>query len=395
MYSAPPMEGRGKRQSSAGTGHRSADVCIARGALLAFLVCAATLASMVSGASASALNLTGTWSANYHCQVKCAGNNYPATDKLTQAEGSNVVTGTNGSESISGTLTGNAFHYHSKVGSYSAEGTLTVSANGLSWSGPVHDSNGTSGTYTATRVSGPTGPLKTPKAPNKPKTTLLPSSMQVNCNLESPDTPSAFFECTAEVANASLTEPFPVPTGPVSFAVDPGGSGGFRGANLCILKTSELGGNSSFCAVIYWPPPGGVPIGSQPPITATYPGSSVFASSTARPRSALPQIPQASAQPAGSSVPLAMTCPGQTVCKGEVQMTASGAQAAAHGAAAAGTVLVASGRYSIAARAKAKVKLGLTSRGKALLKKHKHRLVLTLKIQPKAGAPVSKAIVLK
>ena len=83
--------------------------------------------------------------------------------------------------------------------------------------------------------------------------------------------------------------------GSVSFAVNPGGAGGFRSANLCDLKRSELGGNSAFCPVLYLPPPGGIPIGSQPPITGTYSGSGVFASSAAQPRSPLPQVPQASA----------------------------------------------------------------------------------------------------
>jgi hypothetical protein len=123
-------------------------------ARVGLVLCAAAV-SMASAASASALNLTGTWSANYRCEAGvCAGSNFPATDTLTQAAGSQTVTGTNGGESISGTLTGNILDYHSSTGSYKAEGTLTIAPNGLSWSGPVHDSNGTSGTYTATRPSG-------------------------------------------------------------------------------------------------------------------------------------------------------------------------------------------------------------------------------------------------
>jgi hypothetical protein len=122
------------------------------------------MVGMASGASASALNLTGTWSANYHCEAGgCAGGNFPATDTLTQAEGSKTVSGTNGSESLTGTLTGNTFAFHSYTGGYKAEGTLTIAPNGLSWSGPVHDSNGTSGTYTATRASAP--PEKEASAP--------------------------------------------------------------------------------------------------------------------------------------------------------------------------------------------------------------------------------------
>ena len=114
-------------------------------------VVAVAILSMTASASASALNLTGTWQANYHCETGCAGQNFPAKDVLTQAEGSEEVTGSNEGESISGTLTGNTFKFQSKAGAYSTEATLTISADGNSWSGPLHDSHGTSGTYTATR----------------------------------------------------------------------------------------------------------------------------------------------------------------------------------------------------------------------------------------------------
>jgi hypothetical protein len=101
------------------------------------------------------LNLTGKWAAVYHCEVGCpAPELFPATDTLTQAEGSEVVTGSNEGESISGKVTGDTFDYHSSVGTeYESNGTLTVAANGLSWEGLLQDSHGTSGRYTATRLS--------------------------------------------------------------------------------------------------------------------------------------------------------------------------------------------------------------------------------------------------
>jgi hypothetical protein len=102
-------------------------------------------------AATRAPNLTGTWSAVYHCEAGCAGGEFPATDTLSQVEGSNKVTGTNEGESISGTLTGNTLEFHSSTGGYEANATLTVSTDGRSWSGPLRDSNGTSGTYTATK----------------------------------------------------------------------------------------------------------------------------------------------------------------------------------------------------------------------------------------------------
>jgi hypothetical protein len=105
-----------------------------------------------SYAATRAPNLTGTWSAVYHCEVGCAsGAEFPATDTLSQTEGSGTVTGANETEAISGTVTADTLEFHSSVGGYQAEGTLTVSANGRSWSGPFHDNNGTSGMYTATK----------------------------------------------------------------------------------------------------------------------------------------------------------------------------------------------------------------------------------------------------
>jgi hypothetical protein len=117
------------------------------------------------------LNLTGTWSADYHCEVgSCEGGNYPATDTLSQAEGSDVVTGSNEVETISGTVTGETFEYRSTVGSYEATGSLTVAANGLSWSGRIQDSNGTSGTYTATKLSGASPPSVSSVSPSSGST---------------------------------------------------------------------------------------------------------------------------------------------------------------------------------------------------------------------------------
>jgi hypothetical protein len=126
-----------------------------------FLCAVVALLSLVSCASASAaLNLTGTWSAVYHCEVgTCAGTEIPATDTLTQAVGSEVVTGSNGTEAITGTLKGNTFEFVSTTTGYEAKGTLTVAADGQSWSGPLSDSNSTSGTYTATRDPVPPGSL--------------------------------------------------------------------------------------------------------------------------------------------------------------------------------------------------------------------------------------------
>jgi hypothetical protein len=110
-----------------------------------------TNGTKASYAATRAPNLTGTWSAVYHCEVGCAGEEFPATDTLSEVEGSGTVTGSNEGESISGTLTGDTLEFHSSTGGYETRATLTVSADGRSWSGPLQDSHGTSGTYTATK----------------------------------------------------------------------------------------------------------------------------------------------------------------------------------------------------------------------------------------------------
>jgi hypothetical protein len=102
-------------------------------------------------AATRAPNLTGTWAAVYHCEVGCSGEEFPATDTLSQTEGSDTVTGSNEGESISGTLTGDTLEFHSSTGGYETKAMLIVSADGRSWSGTLQDSHGTSGTYTATK----------------------------------------------------------------------------------------------------------------------------------------------------------------------------------------------------------------------------------------------------
>jgi len=124
-----------------------------RGARAAVAIGAAVLVSMGASASAWALNLTGQWSANYHCEGGwCVGQNFPAKDTLTQAAGSNVVTATNGVETSEGILTGNKLVMRGGAGGYKFESTVTIAADGNSWSGVGHDNNGTSGAESATRA---------------------------------------------------------------------------------------------------------------------------------------------------------------------------------------------------------------------------------------------------
>jgi len=377
------------------------------GTLLA--CCALMLGLMLSSGSADATGTptaAGTWSccgaggAGLQTWVikssgsRLSGGGYDGSSEFSPISGS--VSGTTVTI-ITGPYITDPGYSATFVGKLSASGT-TMSGT---WTSNVHQS----GTWTATRTAGSptTQPSKKQEeekkkeeeAKSKKKRAKLATSMTLRCDQYQPDTPLAYFECTAEVSNASITEPLPTPSGIVSFAVNPGGGGGFRGFDTCSLKPSELTGNSAFCSVTYWPPPEGIPIGAQPPITGSYLGDSTFAPSSAQPSAALPQVPQASAQQSGSSVPLKMTCPAQTVCTGTAQLAASGAQASAVHAGAAGSAIVATGSYSIAAHGQATIKLHLTARGRSLIKKHHRHLIVTLQITPKGGSATHKALVLK
>lgn len=364
--------------------------------MLCCLLVAGALVDVAGAGAVGTPSIAGTW---------IVGGAGPQTWAITSAGGrlSGTVSTASGpispiSGSISGTSVTIVTGPYINSPNFTATFVGTLDASAESMSGTWSSTKGQDGIWRATRTShSPTTTTPTPTPSTQPThtPTTLPSATQVNCNPESPHRPGALFECIAMVSNASLVQPLLVPTGSVSFTVDTGGSGGFPASHSCNLVHSETGGNTSFCAVDYAPPASGTPIGFQPPITATYSGSSVFAASSAHPQSALPLVRGASASQVGPNVRLTMTCPSQTVCTGSVQMIASGAQASAYRATAAKTAVVASGGYSIAAGATAKVKLRLTSRGKALLKKHKHHLVVTLKILPKTGAPFRKVIVLR
>jgi pimeloyl-ACP methyl ester carboxylesterase len=117
------------------------------------LPCAILVGLLASG-TASALNVSGTWNANYHCEHGwCAGEDFPAPGVVfVQAKGSDEVhDGT-----AVGILKGNTMTLHGgSPGEYQFDQTLTFSADGKSFTGPLSDSNGTSGTDSGVKVSGP------------------------------------------------------------------------------------------------------------------------------------------------------------------------------------------------------------------------------------------------
>jgi hypothetical protein len=126
-------------------------------AAAACLAAVAVVAALSGSAVAGSLNVTGTWQTTYMCKVGCAGENFPDTITLTQAQGSSTVTGIDQSgATLAGTLSGNTLKMHEIEGSYTADFNVNVSANGPNeaWTGPLTDSNGTSGTDVGTLGAG-------------------------------------------------------------------------------------------------------------------------------------------------------------------------------------------------------------------------------------------------
>ncbi len=159
-----------------------------RAALVATLAVGA-LAALVAGGSALAagVNVTGTWHAVYDCTAgSCAGETYAETLTLSQAQASSSVSGTdNIGGSVAGSLSGSTLTLTETDGSYKAYFSVTISTDGGSWSGTLSDSNGTSGTDTASReqpASNAYAPVVTPSAPAVRSSTSASVSGSVNPN---------------------------------------------------------------------------------------------------------------------------------------------------------------------------------------------------------------------
>ena len=250
----------------------------ARGArwLTFLLALAASLMFGVSAASA-APNITGTWTC---CGTTSTGTTQAGAQVFAITEsGSGALSGSGltPSGSVFSTITGSVSgstativttYNMSDDPGYVATFTGTISADGStmsgSWSSTLNGTaTGQEGTWTATQKR--------------------QSATQVNCYDTSPGTPTDFFQCTAAVGDASGQATAATPTGTVAFTINPGGGGGFQGSSTCQLAPSQTGGPVGFCAVNYVPPAGGIPVGSQPPVTATYSGDSQFGISSGNP----------------------------------------------------------------------------------------------------------------
>jgi hypothetical protein len=253
--------------------------------LLASVASAAVVATL-GLASAAAATVSGTWS--------CCGEGGASQQTWTITESGGALSGSASSESgeafspISGKVSGASVEIVTGPyfgSSYSA--TFVGAISGETMSGTWTSNASQSGTWTATRGSGGEEAAKKAEEEKKKEeekaNALRKSSMQLNCDSFDPGLPTEYFQCTAQVADASGKSPAEVPTGTVSFAVNAGGSGAILGTKTCTLAPSQTGGASSFCAIEYIPPTGGLELGSQPPITASYSGSSAFAKASTQP----------------------------------------------------------------------------------------------------------------
>lgn len=253
-----------------------------RGSWAATLIVVGALFLLWVPSASAQTSISGTWSC---CGSGGAGEQ---TWEINES-GSGSLSGTGydpGTTTVFATITGNVSGSNVTITttytsvSYTATFIGTVSAGSGAMSGTWSDTHNVSGTWTATLTGGATLPTPTPTPPTGSRR----SATQVNCYDTNPGAIGDYFQCTAATGDASGQSPADTPTGKVAFAINPGGGGGFQGLSSCTLVPSQTGGPTSFCSVNYLPPTGGVPIGSQPPVTATYSGDKIFASSNGQPQ---------------------------------------------------------------------------------------------------------------
>lgn len=252
---------------------RLAGGCIATG-----LATVLVFGMLAAPASAEELNVSGTWESIYHCEVGwCAGTNFPASGVLSQAPGSTHVSSPPDAE---GTLNGNVLTLEGGSSGYHFVEHVTISPDGKTWSGPLSDNNGTSGTDTAIRVSGGGGGEQ--PAPPAPVGSLHPTTTGLSCGYQ-PLT--AIDTCTATVRDSATSAPS-TPTGAVTLTAGGGnaGNGLFPSGSTCQLAGSGPTG-LAVCTVEYIPPTFGLT-----KLQADYAGDATHApSSTGAP----PVAPQA------------------------------------------------------------------------------------------------------
>ena len=109
----------------------------------------------VGGALADGpVDIRGTWSGNFDSTIGVFFNTFTFT---TEDFTTGAVSGTanNDTYTLSGTVTGSTADITAKMGSYVSTSHMTVSPDGKTMTGSGSDTNGTTGTFTLTRQSGP------------------------------------------------------------------------------------------------------------------------------------------------------------------------------------------------------------------------------------------------
>jgi len=226
----------------------------------------AALACVQPGVAAAAeLNVTGVWHAVFHCtEGKCPRAETPAVIELEQGVGFTAVSGaftaeqTGGTGTITGSLSGRTLAITGKGhnNNYEAHGNVTISEDGLSWSGTYGDSKGSGGSLTATREAS--------SAPG-----ARPDRANLACSI---DLTGLSYNCTVIITDISGQSPQKVPSGTVTFTAS---QGSFTSAT-CTLAGLRGSTTAASCSVTYM-----LPIilttGPTSMVQASYSGDSVFA----------------------------------------------------------------------------------------------------------------------
>lgn len=229
------------------------------------------LGATTSAAAATNVDVRGDWAEQSHY----GGTSSYVMHWTTEDFSSGAVSGTGGQPgndqwSMTGTITGNHLVYTLTYygGGYHSTEDVTVAADGNSYSGTFSDSNGTTGTITASRTSGPPG--------------LHPTSTAVQCHYSlatGDDT------CTSTVGDGSTTATPTTPTGSVHYTSAYGGV--FSAGDTCSLVASASSPSVATCSVVYIPPTNDT---RAPLITASYGGDASHAASSGQTQFQLPGV---------------------------------------------------------------------------------------------------------
>ena len=223
-----------------------------RSLLLTCVVLATAFAALGTASASAAPTVTGTWSC---CGAGGAG---AQTWTITESNGSLSGSGP-GIGPINGSVSGTSVTivtgpYTDDPG-YEATFVGTISADGETMSGTWKSNANQEGTWTATRTSGPVNEEEATKAKEKEveeakkrkeeeekANALRKSAIQINCDSFYPGLPNEYFQCTAQVGDASGRSPAAIPSGTVAFAVNTGAGRRLRQLEHVYAHAIEHGG---------------------------------------------------------------------------------------------------------------------------------------------------------